>query len=215
MLMQQPLLDRYEDNGDAVNNLVVIAQKTDKNSITGYGGPDKFLNEFSYLLGKQVFAGDCLPPAFIVSNFQAAASNLSWACALSTVTSTLLLVGAYVCSDSYVQRCEIETVRSTCAGETASEGGFKGNKVSKAALLGVEEASDKKGKPYYKYELLTTTGASAIRWTVSQLTLAVFSARAARSWKAQGSMCVDMTASCGYESVNSIPLRLRAGPARG
>ena len=39
-----------------------------------------------------------------------------------------------------------------------SEGGFKENKVSKAALLGVEEASDKKGKPYYKYELLTTTG---------------------------------------------------------
>jgi hypothetical protein len=89
---------RYEDNGDAVNNLVVISQKTDKNSITGYGGPDKFLNEFSYLLGKQVFSG-----------------------------------------------------------ETVSEGGFKENKVSKAALLGVEEASDKKGKPYYKFELLTTT----------------------------------------------------------
>ena len=47
------------------------------------------------------------------------------------------------------------------AGETVSEGGFKENKVSKAALLGVEEASDKKGKPYYKYELLTTTGAAA------------------------------------------------------
>ena len=45
------------------------------------------------------------------------------------------------------------------AGETVSEGGFKSGKVSKAALLGVEEASDKKGKPYYKYELLTTTGA--------------------------------------------------------
>ena len=30
--------------------------------------------------------------------------------------------------------------------------------MSKAALLGVEEASDKKGKPYYKFELLTTTG---------------------------------------------------------
>jgi hypothetical protein len=53
---------RYEDNGDAVNNLVVISQKTDKNSITGYGGPDKFLNEFSYLLGKQVFSGECSRP---------------------------------------------------------------------------------------------------------------------------------------------------------
>ena len=56
------MIRRYEDNGDAVNNLVVISQKTDKNSITGYGGPDKFLNEFSYLLGKQVFAGANLAP---------------------------------------------------------------------------------------------------------------------------------------------------------
>ena len=46
-----------------MNNLVVISQKTDKNSITGYGGPDKFLNEFSYLLGKQVFSGECGGPS--------------------------------------------------------------------------------------------------------------------------------------------------------
>ena len=45
------------------------------------------------------------------------------------------------------------------AGETRSEGGFGKNQVSKAALLGVEEAKDGKGKPYYKYELLTTAGA--------------------------------------------------------
>jgi len=48
---------RYEDNGDAVTNLVVIAQKTDKSAISGYGSPEKFLNEFNFLLGKQTFAG--------------------------------------------------------------------------------------------------------------------------------------------------------------
>jgi hypothetical protein len=89
---------RYEDNGDAVTNLVVISQKTDKNSISGYGSPEKFLNEFNFLLGKQVFTG-----------------------------------------------------------ETQSEGGFKSGKVSSAALLDVQEATDKSGKPYYKYEILTRT----------------------------------------------------------
>ena len=49
--------------------------------------------------------------------------------------------------------------RCCCAGETQSEGGFKSGKVSSAALLGVEEATDKSGKPYYKYEVLTRTGA--------------------------------------------------------
>lgn len=45
------------------------------------------------------------------------------------------------------------------AGETQSEGGFKAGKVSSAALLDVQEATDKSGKPYYKYEILTRTGA--------------------------------------------------------
>lgn len=48
---------RYEDNGDAVNNLVVITQKTDKSNITDFGAPDKFLQQVQYLLGEQVFAG--------------------------------------------------------------------------------------------------------------------------------------------------------------
>ena len=30
--------------------------------------------------------------------------------------------------------------------------------MSIASLLNVEEATDKKGKPYYKYEILTRTG---------------------------------------------------------
>ena len=49
---------RYEDNFDAVTNLTVITQKTDKSSISGYGSPEKFLNEFKYLLGTQVFTGE-------------------------------------------------------------------------------------------------------------------------------------------------------------
>ncbi|KAK9841731.1 hypothetical protein WJX74_011020 [Apatococcus lobatus] len=89
---------RYEDNGDAVNNLVVITQKTDKSNITDFGAPDKFLQQVQYLLGEQVFAGT-----------------------------------------------------------TSSEGGFKPNKVSSASLLDVSQASDKNGKQYYKYELLTRT----------------------------------------------------------
>ena len=48
---------RYEDNGDAVNNLTVYVQKTDKSSIEQYGGPDKFLGDVSFLLGQQVFKG--------------------------------------------------------------------------------------------------------------------------------------------------------------
>ena len=48
---------RYEDNGDSVNNVVVVARKSDKNSIEGYGSPDEFLNKISPLLGDQVFTG--------------------------------------------------------------------------------------------------------------------------------------------------------------
>ena len=35
--------------------------------------------------------------------------------------------------------------------------------MSKAALLGMEQATDSKGKPYYKYELLTTAGTPRLR----------------------------------------------------
>lgn len=43
-------------------------------------------------------------------------------------------------------------------GLSRSEGGFKENKVSSASVLDVQAANDKKGKPYYKYEILTRTG---------------------------------------------------------
>ena len=48
---------RYEDNGDSLNNVVVISRKADKGSIEGYGPPEEFLNKISSLLGKQVFVG--------------------------------------------------------------------------------------------------------------------------------------------------------------
>jgi hypothetical protein len=89
---------RYEDNFDAVNNIAIIAQPTDKGSIDGFGSPDKFLEQAQFLFGKQVFAG-----------------------------------------------------------QTVSEGGFAPNRVSAASLLDVQEDTDKKGKKYYKYELLVRT----------------------------------------------------------
>jgi hypothetical protein len=46
------------------------------------------------------------------------------------------------------------------AGKTQSEGGFAENRVSAASLLDVSEDTDKKGKKYYKYELLVRTGGS-------------------------------------------------------
>jgi hypothetical protein len=48
---------RYEDNFDAVNNLIVIKDKTDKKSVEDFGSLDKFLETYSYLLGKQSYGG--------------------------------------------------------------------------------------------------------------------------------------------------------------
>lgn len=53
---------RYEDNGDNLTHLLVTVNKTDKNSIGGYGSPEKFLQDNSYLLGQQVFTGTPPPP---------------------------------------------------------------------------------------------------------------------------------------------------------
>lgn len=49
---------RYEDNFDAVSNIVVIkAPAGGKSSIDGLGSKEDFLNSISYLLGKQAYAG--------------------------------------------------------------------------------------------------------------------------------------------------------------
>lgn len=47
-------------------------------------------------------------------------------------------------------------------GETISEGGFAKNKVSSAALLDVQKATDSKGKTYYKYDILSRAGGSIL-----------------------------------------------------
>lgn len=94
---------RYEDNFDAVNNLVVLQQKVGKSSIEDLGSPDKFLQDNAYLFGES----------------SAFTSNISNA--------------------------------------VLSEGGFAPNKVAAASVLDVQEATDKNGKKYYKYEVLTRT----------------------------------------------------------
>jgi len=67
---------RYEDNGDAVNNLVVIIQPTDKKSIKDYGATDKFLETISYLLGQQAFSGQTVSEGGFAPNRVSAASLL-------------------------------------------------------------------------------------------------------------------------------------------
>ena len=67
----------YEDNGDAVNHVDVIARKSTASSIDGYGAPDKFLNEVVRpLLGEQVFAGETRSEGGFGANKVAAASLL-------------------------------------------------------------------------------------------------------------------------------------------
>ncbi len=52
-------LRSYEDNGDAVNNLVVLVQKVGKNNIDELGSPDKFLQDNAYLFGESAaFTGE-------------------------------------------------------------------------------------------------------------------------------------------------------------
>merc|ERR1719298_295728 len=87
---------RYEDNFDAVNNLVVIKEKTDKSRIDDFGTPEQFLNSFSFLLGQQSYAG-----------------------------------------------------------KTISEGGFAPDRVSAASVLDLESTTDKKGKTFYRYNILS------------------------------------------------------------
>jgi len=43
---------RWEDNGDAVNSMLVTANPTTKSSISDYGSPEEFLNYISFMLGK-------------------------------------------------------------------------------------------------------------------------------------------------------------------
>merc|ERR1712023_7017 len=67
---------RYEDNFDAVNNLVVIKEKTDKSRIEDYGGPEQFLNSFSFLLGQQTYSGQTMSEGGFAPDRVSAASVL-------------------------------------------------------------------------------------------------------------------------------------------
>merc|ERR1712025_667127 len=67
---------RYEDNFDAVNNLVVIKEKTSKSRIEDYGGPEQFLNSFSFLLGQQTYAGQTMSEGGFAPDRVSAASVL-------------------------------------------------------------------------------------------------------------------------------------------
>ena len=53
-----PNQDAYwEDNFDAVTNISVIVEKASKSKISDYGKPEAFLEQVSYLLGKQSYTG--------------------------------------------------------------------------------------------------------------------------------------------------------------
>lgn len=48
---------RYEDNGDAVNNLNVLVKGVKESNVTEFGDPKAFLEKINYLFGDQVFIG--------------------------------------------------------------------------------------------------------------------------------------------------------------
>ena len=60
------------------------------------------------------------------------------------------------CRASYISLSSFCSMISL--GETRSEGGFAPNRVSAASILDVAAITDKKGKEYYTYNILTRTG---------------------------------------------------------
>eukprot|EP00475_Leptophrys_vorax_P002969 TRINITY_DN116_c0_g1_i2.p1 TRINITY_DN116_c0_g1~~TRINITY_DN116_c0_g1_i2.p1 ORF type:complete len:258 (+),score=56.87 TRINITY_DN116_c0_g1_i2:121-894(+) len=67
---------RYEDNFDALAYLVVIAEPTGKGSITDFGSPEGFLEQYKYLLGVQAFAGETASEGGFEKNATVTASIL-------------------------------------------------------------------------------------------------------------------------------------------
>lgn len=67
---------RYEDNFDAVNNLVVLTKKTDKSSVDQLGDEQAVLQQLSFLFGKQAFAGQTISEGGFAPNRVSAASLL-------------------------------------------------------------------------------------------------------------------------------------------
>ena len=133
---------RYEDNGDAVNNLVVITKQTGNKSIEDFGSPDKWLQDNAKLLGEDVWKG--VTVSLVMHSGRLPYGHLDFIVAYTVPCAWL--------------GCHFVKLLSGIAGLSRSEGGFKENKVSSASVLDVQAANDKKGKPYYKYEILTRTG---------------------------------------------------------
>merc|ERR1711979_111888 len=67
---------RYEDNFDAVTNMIVIKGKAEKSRIEDYGSPEQFLNTFSFLLGRQSYAGKTISEGGFAPDRVSAASVL-------------------------------------------------------------------------------------------------------------------------------------------
>jgi hypothetical protein len=67
---------RYEDNFDAVNNLIVLKEQTDKTNIEGFGSADQFLNTYSFLLGQQSYSGSTISEGGFAPDRVSAASLL-------------------------------------------------------------------------------------------------------------------------------------------
>eukprot|EP00245_Coleochaete_scutata_P007174 TRINITY_DN22283_c0_g1_i1.p1 TRINITY_DN22283_c0_g1~~TRINITY_DN22283_c0_g1_i1.p1 ORF type:complete len:268 (+),score=80.67 TRINITY_DN22283_c0_g1_i1:117-920(+) len=67
---------RYEDNFDALANIVVLSTPASKGSIESYGSPEAFITEFNYLLGTQSYAGNTSSEGGFAANAVATASLL-------------------------------------------------------------------------------------------------------------------------------------------
>lgn len=59
--------------------------------------------------------------------------------------------------DKFLESVQYLLGKQVFGGSTVSEGGFAANRVSAASLLGVSESTDKKGKKYYEYDIVTRT----------------------------------------------------------
>jgi len=67
---------RYYDNGDAVNNMAVIAEPSSKGSVKDYGSPQDFLKTYGFLLGQQSYSGETQSEGGFAPNRVSAASVL-------------------------------------------------------------------------------------------------------------------------------------------
>jgi len=68
---------RYEDNFDAVTNVVISKTKTEKKAVTDYGSLSDFLSQASFIFGKQSFSGETMSEGGFAPNRVTAVSLLT------------------------------------------------------------------------------------------------------------------------------------------